>query len=661
VTRPDPDAAETYSLDRDRILNHRLRTFKAFNARKLSFIGENLPPRERDLFTLIPLLLHLDDPAFPGFTPGAPAGLHLYFPPDDLGTAVNRLLPDTRVPSGARFGRHHRDAAIVSLAVIGSPGSVAQSRRSDFDYWVIHQGLSDAARLLLEEKVRLIEDWAARRHRTEVHFFVLSVDQVVRNDFGPTEGESVGSAMAMLLKEEFYRTMTLVSGQIPVWWLAAPSCSAEHYQEVVALAARSQLMDPDQLADLGYLGQPGPEEYLGGALWHINKTIGSPFKSVLKLAVLEVYLLDQPELLADTLKRRLWSRHSDQALLLDPYLLMIDRAGQYLEAAGRTGDVELLQACLYLKTGLKITLQDRKNRSLSGRKRHLVQTLERWGWSQHRTGQFNDYGQWSFQQRIQFNERLNRFLLSTYDKLTRSHDRPSPTGPAISRDDLTVLGRRLFRFYEQRENKVQVLPNFLEEPLHIPDLTLFAAGYAPGRQEVAWEIYAGDWDRSRIRNDEAEKSLLKRTRGLAAALAYLVANEMYAPWTSLHLAQPEPLIQVHIAMPDIQAALQKLNEFMPPVRLNPPGREDLLADERSVRTFLLGLDDLDKPAPTVSLIRLTSWGQTLVETVAHQAALDALVSARRRGVPIDYFLPDHPSLGSLAYGVGQVLDQVEEP
>ncbi len=658
MTKLGPDTSETYSLDRDRILNHRLRTFKAFNARKLSFIAENLPPRERDLFTLIPLLLHINTPDFPGHTPAAPTGLHLYYPPDDLTAAVNRLLPDTRVPPELRFGRHHRDAAIVSLAVIGSPGSVAQSRRSDFDYWVIHQDLTDARLLLLEEKLHLIEDWAARQHRTEVHFFVLSVDQVVKNDFGPTEGESAGSAMAMLLKEEFYRTMTLVSGKVPVWWLAAPSCSAEHYQEVVALAAQSQLMDPDQLVDLGYLGQPGPEEYLGGGLWHINKTIGSPFKSVLKLAVLEVYLLDQPEMLADTLKRRLWSRHSDQALLLDPYLLMIDRAGQYLEAAGRTGDIELLQACLYLKTGLKITLQDRKNRSLSGRKRHLVQTLERWGWSQHRTGQYNDYGQWSFQQRIQFNERLNRFLLSTYDKLTRSHDRSAPTGPGINSDDLTVLGRRLFRFYEQRENKVQVLPNFLEEPLHIPDLTLFAAGHTPGHQEVAWEIYAGAWDRSQIRADEADKSLLKRTGGLAAALAYLVANELYAPWTSLHLAQPEPMIHVPITMPDIQAALHKLNEFMPPVRLNPPGREDLLADERPVRTFLLGLDALEKPARTVSLISLTSWGQTLVETVDYQTALDAFVTDRRRGVPIDYYLPEHPSLESLAYGLGQVLDQL---
>jgi adenylate cyclase class 1 len=650
-----PPDGRSYSLDRDRILNHRLRTYKAYNSRKLEFIAENLSARERDLFILIPLLLHVHSPDFPGYTPGAPAGLHLYYPHADLKACLARLLPEVQLPPDIRFGHHRREAPIISLAMIGSSGSVAQTRRSDFDFWVIHQDLDEKQRILLEEKVRLIEDWAARRHRSQVHFFVLSVDQVTKNDFGQTEGESAGSAMAMLLKEEFYRTMTLVAGRIPVWWLAPPSCAEERYRTVVEQSARSQLMDPGQLIDLGYLGQPEPEEYLGGALWHINKTIGSPFKSVLKLAVLEVYLLDQPELLADTLKRRLWSRNSDQALLLDPYLLMIDRAGGYLEAAGRTGDIELLQACLYLKTGLKITLQDRKDPELTGRKRHLVQTLDRWGWSQHRAGQFNDFQQWSYQQRIRFNERLNRFLLSAYEKLTGSLDRSAPNGQGIRRDDLTVLGRRLLRFYEQRENKVRVLPNFLEEPIHVPDLTLFASGHTTGRQEVAWEVYAGDWDRTRIRAHQAESSLLKRTDGLASALAFVVANELYAPTTSLHLAQPEPAVQIQIAMPDIQAALQKLNDFMPPVRLDPPGREDLLAAERPVKIFLLGLDGLDKPARVVSLVTLTSWGQTLVGSVDHHKALDAFVTSKGRGIPVDYYLPEHPSLESLAYGLGQVV------
>ena len=59
--------------------------------------------------------------------------------------------------------------------------------------------------------------WALVRFKIHVTFFLMDIFKARDNDFGGSTHESSGSAMARLLKEEFYRTMIHVAGRLPLW------------------------------------------------------------------------------------------------------------------------------------------------------------------------------------------------------------------------------------------------------------------------------------------------------------------------------------------------------------------------------------------------------------------------------------------------------------
>ena len=77
--------------------------------------------------------------------------------------------------------------------------------------------------------------------------------------------------------------------------------------------------------DFGGLGQFSANEYFGASLWHLYKGIDSPYKSVLKILLLEAYSKEYPNtcLIARTFKRDLLSGNTnpDHHLILTlPFL-----------------------------------------------------------------------------------------------------------------------------------------------------------------------------------------------------------------------------------------------------------------------------------------------------------------------------------------------------
>ena len=84
----------------------------------------------------------------------------------------------------------------------------------------------------------------------------------------------------------------------------------------------------------------------GAAIWQLGKAIDSPFKSVLKMAKLEVFLenLEQEQPLCNLLKKRV--HHGDEApgnvANIDPYALMFD---QLLSLRARTSSADRGHRC----------------------------------------------------------------------------------------------------------------------------------------------------------------------------------------------------------------------------------------------------------------------------------------------------------------------------
>ncbi|MCD6389649.1 MAG: class I adenylate cyclase, partial [Desulfobulbaceae bacterium] len=248
-------------------------------------------------FKVIPYLLHSNHPDLPGFIdqPGCPYGIHQFLPETVPGFELfNLYFPESTALSARKGSNIAPEPGIHSLKTIGSIGTIAQTEKSDCDYWVSirHKELGEDGLDLLEKKCKLIEKWATG-YDHEIYFFLMDIDQTRQNSFSSdAEEESAGSALKLLLKDELFRTHILVSGKMLLWWLIPPGLTSKQYSDYVSQLISTKQINPDNYIDLGYLSEIPREEIFGACLWQMNKALDSPFKSVIKFAYLEL-LLDQ--------------------------------------------------------------------------------------------------------------------------------------------------------------------------------------------------------------------------------------------------------------------------------------------------------------------------------------------------------------------------------
>ena len=427
------------------------RVFDRYNASKIQFLYEELPPRKKIVFDLVPLLLHLQADELLGCSDAcrmSPHGVFGYEFNEDTAQHFAEAFPGERLPPIRTVSSYDVTLPIKTVCLIGSLGSVAQNHKSDFDYWTGYEAdsFSRESFLYFREKLRGIEKWADDFAGAEVHFFPMDLNKIRVDDFGEATGESSGSAQGKLLKEEFYRTMTLIAGQAPIWWVMPAGVSDEEYARLAALVENSNRVDSTRLVDMGNVHEISLGEFYGAAIWQINKTMGSPFKSVLKMALLEEYMLNHGSrgLLCNEMKQRLLS-NKDEAQLLDPYVLMFDRAGAYLAENNRLDDLELLRSSLYLKAGVKLGLPDYRRTDLPRKKRVMVNLVRQWGWNHKAVSRLNDYHNWSFKESQKFSQAINGFIVRTYKQISAElNQQKDQVDLHISKRDLTVLGRKLF-------------------------------------------------------------------------------------------------------------------------------------------------------------------------------------------------------------------------
>ena len=601
------------------LILHGLNVFKRYNAEKINFLYDQLPPKKKIVFDLVPLLLHYD---CRGLLPDdeaclrSPHGVYRYESSPRIEHSFARAFPYRSLPKQRYRASYDPNLPIRSVSLIGSLGSVAQNYKSDFDFWVALDPLlaGPGAEERFFAKARLIEKWADRFADAEVHIFPVDLVKMKRFEFGQVRGDASGTAQGKLLVEELYRSMTLLAGQIPIWWILPPNLDDREYNRLAAVAKSSYRLDSTQFLDEGNVHDISLEEFYGAAIWHINKTIGSPFKSILKLAVLEEYLFNQGQngLLCDELKARL-QQNVEEAEFLDPYLLMFDRASRHLLAEGRYHHLDLLRRALYMKSGAKLSVQDYLQTRLPRKKRVMLRLVHQWGWDRHTLSKLNSYRHWSFQETKDFSDEVNRFIRETYRRVTAEMEQRAPgVRPAINQRDLNVLGRKLYIFYSRRDEKVDSLRNVIEQRPALYGLTLNACRNEYG--EAGWEAYRGFASRENIMWGDVRPLLLKRAPSLAGILIWLVTNQLYSHDTSIQLNVAADSPNPGCTLPDIQGLLDQMASFFPILKLYELDEQNLLQDPRIIRSLVvINLDDPDNPDRIVTLdvCSQNSWGEFL--------------------------------------------------
>ncbi len=524
------------------------RRFLGLHRERLRMIARELTPNQRAFVDLLPLLFHINHPTLPGFSGSeTPIGIPDYTPTQAVLRLARKLSRSFEYKKRAR-----RRFFVQALYLMGSIGSIAHTRGSDFDIWLCHDPeLDSAERELLRQKAHRIEAWG-KTLNLEVHFFIMDVDAFRSGRLDALSHESSGTTQPHLLLEEFYRTGVLLAGRYPIWWMVPPEAE-DDYTSYVQMLFHKRFVDPLDCLDFGSLESIPVEEFLGAAHWQLYKGIESPYKTILKLFLTEAYARDYPDIrwLCQETKRAIYDGDLDLRRL-DPYVLMYQRVEQYLQGRGEQERLELARRCLYFKSEQSLSLEPPHLRN--DWKREVLQALVRgWGWEQGELVKLDSRQSWKIDQVMDERNHLVRELSYSYRLLT-DFAREYASTDAIDPEELSLLGRKLYTALEKRPGKIDSINPGITRSLYEARISLHHT--RTQGDQYAWSLYLGEV------NEQAARvtSPLKTAACLSEVLAWCHLNRLIDPGTIItRYPQPHPVRQE-----ELLAILGTLNQVYPP-------------------------------------------------------------------------------------------------
>src|SRR5471032_2244891 len=519
--RPDLDEG----IDRKVLAQLRAR-FMALNEGRMARAVEGLTPRQQSVLTLLPLFFHVNHPLLPGYVSGStPAGLSNFEPDAQALTEAQRLTRSFSYKP--RHGNPPRP--ILGLYLMGSLGTLAQADQSDMDVWVCHSPeLGEAELAELRKKCQLLEAWALTMG-AEAHFFLIEPTRFVLGERDTQlSSDDCGTTQHYLLLDEFYRTAIWLAGRTPIWWLV-PVYEETRYAEFTHTLISKRFIRADETLDLGHLAHIPPGEFIGAGLWQLFKGIESPYKSVLKLLLTEVYASEHPNVhcLSLRFKRAVFANQMDLDEL-DPYIVVYRRIEEYLKARNEPERLELVRRSLYLKVNRKLTGQSTRNQSWQ--RLLLLRLAAEWGWDRRQLALLDSRSQWKVRQVSAERRALVNELNYSYRFLTQ-FARTEQAVSLINKRDLNVLGRRLYAAFERKAGKIEFINPGIAPDLAEDTLTLVQS---PNRKEPGqthWGLYNGSLNALEWENFAP----IKRSRELLELLAWCHRNGVIDPTTRLSL------------------------------------------------------------------------------------------------------------------------------
>jgi adenylate cyclase class 1 len=574
-----PDLGD--GIDR-KVLTQLRQRFLTVNQGRLQRAFEGFANRQQFVLRLLPLLFHVNHPLLPGYVSGfTPAGVSAYEPNDEVLAEAQRLTRSfTYKPR-----RSNTPMPVLGLFLMGSLGTLAQDEGSDMDVWVCHASdLPPEARDELQRKCQAIEAWAASLG-AEAHFFLIDCERFVREDRdNKLSSDDSGTTQHYLLLDEFYRTAIWLAGRTPLWWLVPVYEEANYVVFTQALLNKRFIREQDVL-DLGNLSRIPPGEYIGAGLWQLFKGLESPYKSLLKLLLAEVYAGQHPAVWCISLELK-HAVYAGQLSLdeLDPYMMVYRRIEAHLQGRGEHDRLELVRRSLYLKVNRKVSLA-RAGRPGGWQLQAMQRLTAEWGWNEQQLRLLDSRAQWKVGQVTAERQALVSELNSSYRFLTR-FAREQHTDNSSNRKDLNVLGRRLYAAFERRAGKVELINPGIAPHLAEDTLTLLQG---PNRREPGkrlWYLYRGNHSAT----DCEQYTPLKRSHELIEMLVWCHRNGVIDASTRLALYPGESDLSEHELF-NLLGALQRTVALpMPQV-----SEAQLLQPSAPVEVLLLvnvGLDPL---------------------------------------------------------------------
>jgi Adenylate cyclase len=534
---------------------------------------------QQDIFLCaLPLLFHCNHPMLPGFVShNTPSGIS-GFKPSKSDLSYAKAIARSFCLSGGYYGED-----IWSIFLMGSVGTLAQSSHSDFDIWLCHRpDLAPAAKLELEQKCQRISKWA-KTLRLDVHFFLMDCDAFRSGAQLVLDTESSGSAQRLLLLDEFYRTALHLAGRQPLWWFVPADQEADYNQQARDLLGR-RFVRPNTVLDFGPVVPIPDGEFIGAGIWQLYKAIGSPYKSVLKLLLLEAYVHDYPGItpLAMEYKHQI---HTAEHNIndLDPYVMVYRRIERYLLSLGDWNRLELARRCLYFKVN-KALSRPPAHRVKSWQRELLETLVAEWGWTPDYLRLLDQRANWKTLQVKEERSQLVSALNHSYGMLLDFVQR-SRAARSISAEELNELGRKLQASFERRPGKLEWINPGISKDMSEPALALVEARSieTDSRNDAGvWQLFA--WR-------DSDKVLLRQTQSPVELLFWCYINGIIDGHARLDVSQAPATSESQL-----RRTLARLRQWLP-LPMAPPAKDAFKRPAAPNQVLLLINVAAETPSP----------------------------------------------------------------
>jgi len=622
------DAADSPLTKQDALLLKNLNHFKNYNKYKNSVMESCMSNEKLAAYRVLSLLLHVNISGLPGYleNPKVPIGIkHYKISTVELDTA-KKLFRGVFFNENYLKSLKEEYCIIESLLTIGSIGSIAQNSHSDFDFWLcIDENKFTAEEMfLLKKKIKKIEEWADEKFDLEVHFFITDFNKAIRNEFGSTDEESTGTAMAKLLKEEFLRSYFQVAGKTPYWSMVPVDAKEGTYNKILEFVKKSKHLKEDDFIDLGPTPSISMDEYFGAALWQINKALSSPYKSVFKMALLLAYVLDEKGgFICDMVKKRILGK-KPESQWPDPYLIMFERILDFFHRRGEEKTVDLLRKCMYLKMETKILRSDYQSKKIDQKRAKIANYIKEWQWNHETVQELNKFDEWSFKKNAGFGMLINNFLISAYRELS---DMVKTKGSEIkiSQNDLTVLGRKIYAIYSKQQAKIYSISQFSDKDPHQDNLTLVR--YSQHGQNESFNVYMDDVTNRILKKQDTKDYFLFNSKSALGALSWIVLNKCYGQKTRLNIMNYQFAEEMNSLIEDIFA-------FFPPIDISKIDSQKLLNQAVKEKVYIVvnfSIPRWTKDVKTVGVISRNSWGEMFLHEYSGPECLNKAVEILKQG------------------------------
>ncbi len=507
--------------------------------------------RQQMVVDLLPLLFHVNHPLLPGYiSRQAPHLVRNYAPDKDT---VRRAQSLTR--SFNYRSSENKTADIVSLFLMGSTGSIAHSGTSDLDIWLCYRnGLANKAVAELERKAQAVSGWA-EDVGVETHIFLMNAASFRQGrETALADSEDCGTAQHYLLLDEFYRTSIWLAGAYPLWWLI-PADQEHNYNELARLLLEKRFIKSRDYIDFGGCATIPPNEFVGAGMWQLYKGIDSPFKSALKLKLVESYVKEEKKLppLCHDFKRAVFDDDIDPDEL-DPYVMIYRRLESSLTARRELHKLELVRRAFYLKVGEKLS-RVVKTHERGWRRRFMEKLLQEWGWEDAEVKYLDARQFWKIEQVLQERRLIVNELTESYRYLS-GYARDNGLAAAISKRDINLLGRKLYAAFQRKAGKIEMInpnisPNLAEDSISFHHLSSQALSSGVN----GWLLYTN----LSTPADADYSPAQKRSNSLIELVVWAYVNGLLAGTSSVSLVAGESAATVF----ELQQIMGSMRSLIP--------------------------------------------------------------------------------------------------